>query len=340
MPNLPFLRALRPAANLVAGRPVVAIFEICLRCNSKCGYCDLPLNLGRDELSREDIGRIFKDLYRDGVRHVFVQGGEPFVRRDTIDVLEDLNAIGFRMTVVTNGTRFTPGLVERLSKLRLNIAVSLDSLDRDAYRRIRGADQLQLVLRGIDLLRDFPGQKHLTCIVSEVNRDHVVEVVAFARANGFAPVVGAYHWDIELYGKADPALQYARTAAAETFRAVIESKLVPKGYFRNYLHDNLRWLGGKRLARCDAGRYSVAIDASGNVSGCLAHPTVGNLRTHALPVLLDQLDHAAIKRCSDGSTCNLLCARVVGSAIRSPLSGLRARRWRGKPLTVAAAVAH
>lgn len=322
-------RALRPAANLFSGVPVVAIFEICLRCNSRCGYCDLPLNQGRPELSRDDIGVIFADLYRQGVRHLFVQGGEPFVRRDTIDILEDFAAIGFRMTVVTNGTRFTPQLVERLAKLPINISVSLDTLDRETYRRIRGADQLPLVLRGLELLHEFPGQKHLTCIVSELNRHDVIDVARFARARGFMPVVGAYHWDVERYGKADPDLQYTRAAAAETFRALLGSELVPRGYFSQYLRDNVRWLEGKSLARCDAGRHSVAIDSAGNVSACIAHPAVGNLRDHQLPTLLAMLDEPAIRQCSDASACNLLCARVVGSALRRPIAGLRARHWRG-----------
>ena len=97
----------RPLLNLVAGKPVAAIFEITLLCNSACGYCDLPLNQGRRELSRHEIRRIFGDLYRDGIRFLFIQGGEPLARADLIDVLEDLAAIGFTMTLVTNGTRRT-----------------------------------------------------------------------------------------------------------------------------------------------------------------------------------------------------------------------------------------
>ena len=37
---------LKPDKNLLAGRPVLATFQVNLRCNSACGYCDLPLNVG------------------------------------------------------------------------------------------------------------------------------------------------------------------------------------------------------------------------------------------------------------------------------------------------------
>ena len=46
-------RALKPFRNLLTGKPVLATFQVNLRCNSACGYCDLPLNAGRYEMSRE-----------------------------------------------------------------------------------------------------------------------------------------------------------------------------------------------------------------------------------------------------------------------------------------------
>lgn len=314
--------AVKPLVNLLRGRPVMATFEACLRCNSACGYCDLPLNRGRYEMTREEIHDIFSRLYRDGIRHVFVQGGEPLLRKDLIEILEDLSAIGFSLGLVTNGTRLTPAILARLARLRLGISVSLDSLDRDTYRRIRGADQLPRVLRGIDALADYPYPKYLTCIVSEQNRSDALAVVRFARERGFIPVVGAYHWGVGDYGRADRRLQYQAQAAIDSFRQIIASGLVPRGYFHRYLHDNIHWLSGEKLPRCDAGRYSIVIDASGNVAGCLAQPRAGNLRGQGLDAILARMDHAAIARCSAASSCNLLCGRIVGSLLRHPLTAL------------------
>ncbi|MBI5777397.1 MAG: radical SAM protein, partial [Nitrospirae bacterium] len=320
--------AIKPVLNVITGRPLLAIFEINLRCNSACGYCGLPLNEGRYEMTREEIRRVFAGLYRDGLRFVFVQGGEPLLRRDLPEILADLHAIGFGLSLITNGSRFTPELVSRLAKLPINLSVSLDTLDRGRYARIRGADLLPSVLDGIELLRRFPHPKFLTCIVSEANRDEVPDVVRFARAQGFMPVVGAYHWGIERYGKVDLTLQYERQAAMSLFQQLLQSELVPRGYFRNYLHDNVRWLSGAGLEPCDAGRYSVAIDASGNVAPCLALKHAGNLMESSFDEILARFDRAAIKACSDRSSCNMLCSRVIGSVLRHPVSALMT------PLTV------
>ena len=64
-------RVLKPFRNLLAGRPVLATFQVNLRCNSACGYCDLQLNVGRYEMSQEEIRGVLSGLYRDGVRWTF-----------------------------------------------------------------------------------------------------------------------------------------------------------------------------------------------------------------------------------------------------------------------------
>ncbi|MBH0203529.1 MAG: radical SAM protein [Nitrospira sp.] len=96
------------------------------------------------------------------------------------DVLQDLVEIGFRLTVITNGTKLTPSLVEQFDDLSIALSISLDTLNRKTYERIRGADQLNAVLAGLDLLHHYRHPKFLTCIVSELNRDEVGDVVEFA----------------------------------------------------------------------------------------------------------------------------------------------------------------
>jgi len=158
-----------PVRNLLRGKPLLAVFQVCLRCNSNCGYCDLPLNQGRYEMTRDEIRRVFTGLYRDGVRAVFLQGGEPLLRRDLPEIIEDLAGLGFFLTLITNGTKLTQSLLIRMAEHRVTISVSLDTLDRERYRQIRGADQLDQVREGITLLHAYPHQKCLVCIVTELN---------------------------------------------------------------------------------------------------------------------------------------------------------------------------
>ena len=277
-------------------------------------------------MTREEIRGVFSCLYREGVRFVLVQGGEPLLRRDVPEILEDLSAIGFHLTLITNGTKITPQLVERLGRSPVAISVSLDTLDREKYRRIRGADQLAQALEGIALLKAFPYPKFLACIVSEINRAEVPAVVRFAREQGFLPVVGAYHWNVGTYGRPDELLMYDRASAAAVFSGLLDDELIPPGYLRKFVEDNVSWLRGQKLEPCDAGRYSIAIDASGNVSSCLAFPSVGNLLESSLNEILGRFDRDAINSCSDNPSCNRLDGRIVGTILRHPITALRTGR--------------
>lgn len=311
--------------NLVMRRPLLAVFQVNLRCNSSCGYCNLPLNVGRYEMTREEIRRVFTGLYRDGVRFVFVQGGEPLIRRDLPEVLADLRQIGFHLSLITNGTRLTADLVRRLDDLSVSLSISLDTLDRETYQRIRGADQLDQVLAGVERLEHYRHPKFVVCIVSELNRGEVPSVVRYTRARGFLPVIGAYHWNVGLYGKEDPSLMFDRKQAGLVFERLLREDVIPSGYLRQYAKDNIAWLRGDTLDTCDAGRYSIAIDASGNVAPCLSLPPTGNLLESPLADILARFDRPMIQACSDRSACNRVDGRVVGSLLRHPIETWRTR---------------
>ena len=170
--------------NLVLRRPLLAVFQVNLRCNSSCGYCNLPLNVGRYEMSRQEIRNVFATLYRDGLRLVFVQGGEPLLRRDLSDILQDLVEIGFHLTVITNGTKLTPHLVQQFDDLFVALSISLDTLNRNTYERIRGADQLHgpaglIFCSTIDI--------RLTCIV-------IVSIAIRSLTLLSLPERGFYQW--------------------------------------------------------------------------------------------------------------------------------------------------
>ncbi|MEJ2760124.1 MAG: radical SAM protein [Gammaproteobacteria bacterium] len=316
-------RRVQPLLNILGRKPVVAVFEVNLSCNSSCSYCSLPLNQGRYEMTRAEIRRVFSSLYDDGLRFVFVQGGEPTLRVDLMEIMGDLHEIGYIQTLVSNGTYITGKFVNRLKTMPINVTLSLDTLDRSRYRRIRGADQINQVLAAVNRLSSYPHPRFINCVVSDENKDEVMDVLHFARDHGFTPVVTPYHWNVGEYGKADPGLQYKKESVIPVFREILNSKLIPPGYLTRHVRDSIKWLEGGQLEACDAGRYSIAIDASGNVSPCQALPSAGNLLEMPLREILKRMDREAIRRCSDNSGCNLICNRLIGPNLRHPLKAAK-----------------
>jgi len=118
---------IRPSNRLFAGRPVLVTFQCNHRCNSAYEYCDLLLNQGRYEMTRQEIRAVFGQLYDESIRFVLVQGGEPLLCPDLVDVLQDIFSRGLLLTLVSNGTRLTEDLEREFPALRLPLFISLDT---------------------------------------------------------------------------------------------------------------------------------------------------------------------------------------------------------------------
>lgn len=274
-------------------------------------------------MNRRDIRRVFTNLHDEGLRFVFLQGREPTLRRDLLPIIRDLHDIGFVQTLVSNGALMTDAFVHSLRNLPINFCINLDTLDRWRYRRLRGADQLKRVLAAINRLRDHPHPRYLSCVACDENRDELPQLARFARERGFTPVFTPYHWNVGRCGQEGAGVQYDKQAMAALFDELLETGLIPSGYLSGYLRENINWLRGKALGRCDAGRYSIAVDASGNVAPCSTQALAGNLLDSSLDEILANMDTEKVRCCSDNSGCNLISNRIIGTNLRHPLQALR-----------------
>jgi len=129
-------------------------------CNLRCTHC---LNAsGPDEpwlapLDGAAAGRAIAEAERLGVREIYVTGGEPFLHREILPLLEAALAVA-ATTVLTNGTVMTDALADalaalaRASRYSLEIRVSLDAADAEANDRVRGAGTWQRAVRTIAAL--------------------------------------------------------------------------------------------------------------------------------------------------------------------------------------------
>lgn len=157
------------------------------RCNERCLYC-MPEGFSdwkrRDEiLTYEEILVAVGIAVELGFRKFRITGGEPLVRKDAERFIAELIATPGveQVSLSTNGTRLAP-IASRLSKAGLrSVNISLDALDRVAYRRITGGN-LDDVLAGIEAAKktDIPVIKLNTVLMRGVNEDQILPLVEFA----------------------------------------------------------------------------------------------------------------------------------------------------------------
>ena len=129
-------------------------------CNYKCTYC-LPQGYKktpgdmRKFMSAEEISRLTKALSELGVCKIRLTGGEPTVRRDFFDILKDMkqNSNIPKITMTTNGYRLNK-IAKHLFEAGLDgINISIDSFNRETFKRLTGHDRLPEILDGIEILQ-------------------------------------------------------------------------------------------------------------------------------------------------------------------------------------------
>ena len=103
-------------------------------------------------LTFEEIVQVVGAGAELGIRHVKLTGGEPLLRRSLptlVQLLKNIEGIE-QVAMTTNGILLKEHLPALLKAGLDAVNISLDSTDRDTFRKITGFDQLDMVLAAID----------------------------------------------------------------------------------------------------------------------------------------------------------------------------------------------
>lgn len=119
--------------------PLRVHFEITSECNCNCKHCYQGNSFIKpSQLSTNNIYKILTDLSESGVFCISYTGGEPFLRKDFIDILKETNRRGFHISLSTNGSLINEQTASILSDLNVEVQVSLDSWNDEEHDWFRG----------------------------------------------------------------------------------------------------------------------------------------------------------------------------------------------------------
>ena len=109
------------------------------RCNLRCKHCyaNGGENCGK-ELSLQDIESILDQLTSLSVSEVFFTGGEPFIRKDIVDILKYASELNFNILISSNGHFITPEIIEQIKNINFKMfQISIDG-GRESHVKNRG----------------------------------------------------------------------------------------------------------------------------------------------------------------------------------------------------------
>lgn len=312
-------------------KPTFVSFNVSNRCNERCPMCQVWRE-ALPELSLEEMRPLFAGLRRFGFAVVEVAGGEPFLRKDLFGIFSLLEEMSFLYSATTNGTVLTDEVVDRLrgTKNLLQLGVSIDSLDPALYARLRGRDLLPVVLEGLKRLRRarLPFLVKLNVTVSRHNHREVPALLDFAQANGFYlsafPVNQGEGFS---HRHDDPSFVPAeeeREEIAQLFRDLARRRRrgEPLWEFSGFYELAADYALGRPVGPCDAGRIYADLSSDGQLSTCLDHEGVADLRKLGIEEAWKRLGErkAQVDACSSETPCCYTCTFNVSVTARNPIA--------------------
>ncbi len=125
------------------------------RCNLRCNYC-MPaegINFAKKEqlLSTEELKNVAQILVGMGIDKIRLTGGEPFVRKDLMELMRHLSTLrGLNdISVTTNATLIGPHIDELKALGIKNVNVSLDAIEKTTFKKITRRDNYEMVMENL-----------------------------------------------------------------------------------------------------------------------------------------------------------------------------------------------
>ncbi|MFD1930507.1 MULTISPECIES: GTP 3',8-cyclase MoaA [Nonomuraea] len=164
------------------------------KCNLRCTYCMPPEGLdwlpNAQLLTADEIVRLVTiGVERLGITEVRYTGGEPLLRRELVDIVARTAELRPRpqVSLTTNGIGLAK-LATSLAGAGLDrVNVSLDTLDRETFKRLAHRDRFEDVIAGLEAA-DQAGLRPVkvnTVLMRGVNEHEAVPLLRFCLDRGY-----------------------------------------------------------------------------------------------------------------------------------------------------------
>ena len=170
-----------------APRPYTLIAELSYKCPLQCLYCSNPLDLQSytHELATEDWTRILGQAEQAGVVQVHFTGGEPLVRRDLEELVEEAARLSLYSNLITGGEPLADGRLEGLARRGLSaLQVSVQDVDPEGARFVSNRDRVDAKVRLMETGKALGLPVTMNVVLHRHNLDRVGGFVELAERIG------------------------------------------------------------------------------------------------------------------------------------------------------------
>jgi MoaA/NifB/PqqE/SkfB family radical SAM enzyme len=264
---------IRVFSSLLKRRPILLVFDVTRLCNQRCLMCNIWREKSED-LDALEIKKMAELLRAEGLGYVFLQGGEPTLRQDLIQIVDIFIEAGIKPTVITNGLLMRGDLPGRLAARPCNVTFSLDTLKPEIFKTLRGLDGLDTVtanIRAASQIKPRSGHWAVRATVTSLSTLSDIQALeAFSAECGFMFAAGPYTYVAGTAGRPDDRLAFSDSARILEIVYYLRDKARKTNYLASLVYDgHISYLKGEPPPRCDALTRSMVMSPKGEFAPCL-----------------------------------------------------------------------
>ncbi|MDP7466978.1 MAG: radical SAM protein [Candidatus Woesearchaeota archaeon] len=285
----------------ITTKPFILSHLLTQRCNLDCPYCLWKDNKA-NELSLEQIKTIHTDAAKTGFKAVFLWGGEPFLRKDLLEIVQHDKKLGWRVTIATNGCFVRKDALPYIDEMLISLDVASSKQDQI----VKGKNVFKKVQEAITLTKKHnPACKIRLCaVLSQHNKKDLRELANFAQAQGCTLV--PQHIDSNPNYPNDCDLsQKERDEVIEELQTLKREGL-PLASSWAYLD---QFKSPTKTFQCRSQRVYFTVWPDGAVRSCMTREKIANALTTPIKTILRSPNYQAFlckskncARCRDAGT--------------------------------------
>ncbi|MFC1696779.1 radical SAM/SPASM domain-containing protein [Nanoarchaeota archaeon] len=161
------------------------LWEITNSCNYSCSYCIFTAENGKveGELNTEEVFKVLDGLKSRNFTHIKFTGGEPFIRKDMLNILGKTSDLGFIVDVSTNGSLINDNKAKMIKEYGIKmIHVSVDGHNQETHEIARGKNTYQRTIRGIQHLKNNDNYVRVGTVIFKANENYLEAVIQSAES--------------------------------------------------------------------------------------------------------------------------------------------------------------
>lgn len=253
-------------------QPLWLLAEITYRCPLHCAFCYNPTDYDahtRNELSTEQWLQVLRDARKMGAIQLGISGGEPLLRDDIEEIVQEARKLGYYTNLITSGVGLTE---QRISAFKAggldHIQLSMHDITEEINNFITNTKTFQLKQKVAAMIKDHGYPMVLNVVIHRYNIGHMRQILEMAEALGadFVELANTqyYGWSLINRNQLMPTREQIEEAERITneFRARVGNKMKVFFVVPDYFSD--------RPKKCmnGWGEVFMIVTANGDVLPC------------------------------------------------------------------------